>query len=122
MSTQDEFPVSIEPSEARVRVALDGVTIADSSRAELLHETGLPTRYYLPREDVREGALEPSAKVTYCPYKGSTEYFSVHAGGRVHPDVAWSYPAPIAASARIAGLLCFPGEQVELYVDEVRQH
>ena len=47
--------VTTMPSEHRVRVTLDGETIAESSRALELHETGHATRYYLPLEDVREG-------------------------------------------------------------------
>jgi uncharacterized protein (DUF427 family) len=90
-------------------------------RPHLLFETGLPTRYYLPRTDVRLDLLQRSETVTHCPCKGTTEYFSVRAGDRVHPDLAWSYPAPLPESVRVAGLIAFTDEKVDVYVDGVLQ-
>ena len=40
------------PSSRRVRLLIDGTAVADSTRAHVLYETGLPPRWYLPREDV----------------------------------------------------------------------
>ena len=34
---------------------------------------GLPTRYYLPKHDVRMDLLEQSDTVTRCPYKGDAQ-------------------------------------------------
>jgi len=42
-----------------VRVVLGGVTIAVTHRAQLLLETGLPTRYYIPQQDILIEFLEP---------------------------------------------------------------
>ena len=41
-----------------------------------LFESNLPTRWYLPREDV-VAELEPTDTVTRCPYKGEAGYYSV---------------------------------------------
>jgi uncharacterized protein (DUF427 family) len=94
------------PSERHVRVEHDGRVLADSRRAVELHETGLPTRYYLPREDVRV-ELEPSATTSHCPFKGDATYFS--AAGVV--DAFWVYEQPDQPDAEpIAGLLApWPG-------------
>src|SRR3954454_13292901 len=54
-------------STRSVRVELDGVLLAESSSPVLVFETGLPTRYYLPRPALRLSALEPSDTVTECP-------------------------------------------------------
>jgi uncharacterized protein (DUF427 family) len=40
--------------------------VAESTRATLVFETSLPTRFYLPREDIRAN-LEPSDRLSYCP-------------------------------------------------------
>jgi uncharacterized protein (DUF427 family) len=40
-----------------VVISLGGEKLAESDRPVLLDETGLPTRYYLPREDVRTDLL-----------------------------------------------------------------
>src|SRR5207237_100165 len=45
--------VDVMPSSRHVRVVVDGETVAETRRPHLLFETGLPTRYYIPRLDVR---------------------------------------------------------------------
>jgi uncharacterized protein (DUF427 family) len=65
--------------------------------------------------------LQPTATESHCPYKGQAEYWSLNAGGDVREDVAWSYPTPLPESERVAGLVCFYPEKVELYVDGARQ-
>ncbi len=54
-----------------------------------------------------------------CPYKGTARYWSVRAGGQLHGDVVWSYPEPVRECPRIAGLICFYNEKVDLTVDGV---
>ena len=113
--------VDILASSRRVRVSIDGEAVAESSRARVLLETGLPPRWYLPVTDVRMELLRPSDRLTRCPYKGTAEYWSVAVGGTVHPDIAWTYRSPVAESQKIAGLVCFYNERVDLFVDGVRQ-
>ena len=109
--------VTVSPSPRRVRVVVGGETVADTRRALELHETGLPVRWYLPREDVRAEVLEPSDRQTRCPFKGTASYFSVRAGGELHRDVIWSYEAPIPEVAEIAGHLAFYDDRVSIQVD-----
>jgi uncharacterized protein (DUF427 family) len=104
------------PSSRHVRVELGGRLLAESRRPVLLFETGLPTRFYLPREDVR-AELRPTEKVTYCAYKGRASYWSV--GGE--DDLAWTYREPLPDGARLAGLVAFFDERVDVTVDEVRR-
>jgi uncharacterized protein (DUF427 family) len=109
--------VDILQSSRHVRVEVDGVTIAESVKPTLLFETGLPTRYYLPKTHVRMDLLTPTESETHCPYKGQAEYWSVWAGDTVHPDLAWSYRTPLPESQKIAGLISFYNEKVDIYVD-----
>lgn len=113
--------VDILAGSRRVRIEVDGVVLAESDRPTLLFETGLPVRTYLPKTDVRFDLLEPSPRVTECPYKGTAEYWSAVVNGTRHEDLVWSYPFPTLESARIAGLVCFYDERVDLYRDGVRQ-
>ena len=95
--------------------------LAHSSRPVLVFETGLPTRYYLDRLDVDVTHLVPSGTVTACPYKGTTSaYWSVDAGSRLEPDLAWAYDFPTRQLLPIAGLVAFYNEKVDLTVDGVR--
>ncbi len=109
--------VDVLPSSRHVRVEVDGVTVADSRSPRILFETGLPPRYYLPKTDVRLDLLTPTGTVTRCPYKGTAEYWSVNG----HADLAWSYRTPLEESGRIAGLISFYNEKVDIYVDGVLQ-
>ena len=62
--------VDTRRSSRRVVVEIHGATVADSTNSVMLFETFLPTRYYLPREDVRMDLLEPTDTQTACAYKG----------------------------------------------------
>lgn len=106
------------PSSRHVRVAIDGVTVADSRRPHLLFETNHPVRYYLPQADVRRDLLLPSATQSRCPYKGLASYWSVKLGDRIFEDLVWGYMEPIAECPKIKGLLCFWHERgADIYVD-----
>lgn len=113
--------IDVLESSRHVAIEIDGVKVADSRRPRLLFETGLPTRYYLPKLDVRMDMLRPRKTSTACPYKGVASYWAVQASGEVLEDVVWSYPSPYAEAFKIAGLLCFYNEKVDLHVDGVLQ-
>lgn len=104
-------------SQRHVRVEVDGVEVANSNSAILLFETHLPTRYYLPKTDVRMDLLTPTDTHTSCPYKGTASYYEVTVDGTTHEDLVWWYPAPLAESAPIASLVCFYNEKVDIFVD-----
>jgi uncharacterized protein (DUF427 family) len=108
--------ITITPADAHVEVRVDGHTVAESDRPVLLEETGLPTRYYLPRDDVRTELLRATDTSTRCPYKGQASYWSLEVEGRTHDDVVWSYETPIPEAEAITGLLCFYNERVDLVV------
>jgi uncharacterized protein (DUF427 family) len=113
--------VDILPSSRHVRIEVDGVTVAESTNARLLFETGLPVRYYLPKTHVRMDLLVPTDSESHCPYKGQAEWWSVRIGDEVHEDLAWSYRTPLPESQKIAGHIAFYDEKVDVYVDGVRQ-
>jgi uncharacterized protein (DUF427 family) len=108
--------VDVAASSRSVRVELDGQLLAESTRPTLLFETTLPPRFYLPREDV-VAELVPTSTRSMCPYKGVASWWSVRVGDRVVEDLVWSYPDPIPENPRIAGLMCFYNEKVDLVVD-----
>ncbi|MEA2180482.1 MAG: hypothetical protein QOG77_3779, partial [Solirubrobacteraceae bacterium] len=93
--------ITTRPSDRHIRVEHDGRLLAESTRAVELDETGLPTRYYLPREDV-QAALEPSPTTTHCPFKGDATYYSVPGA----KDAFWVYEQPDQPDAEpIKGML-----------------
>jgi uncharacterized protein (DUF427 family) len=108
--------IDVLPSSRQVRLELDGEVLAVSSRPVLLFETMLPTRYYLPRADVT-AELVPSSTRTWCAYKGQASYFSASVGGRLVPDIAWSYPDPQHDAARVRELIAFFDERIDVILD-----
>lgn len=105
-------------SSRTVRVEWEERLLAESSSPVFVFETGLPTRYYLPRTALDLSVLEPSDTVTQCPYKGCTSaYWSLRIGDRVHPDLAWSYDFPTRQLLPIAGLVAFYNEKVDISLD-----
>ncbi len=108
--------ITVNPAGHHVVISVDGVKLAESDTALVLEETGMPARYYLPREDVRTEYLQATDTHTTCPFKGEASYWSVQVGDQVHKDLVWSYPEPIPSVAPIAGLLCFYAERVEQQV------
>lgn len=109
--------VDVLRSSRPVRVVLGGKTVAESRRALFLVETGMPTRYYLPPEDMRSELL-PSSLETGCPYKGIASYKSVKVGDHVYENVVWYHKDPLPPAAGVEGHYCFYNEQVDaIYVD-----
>jgi uncharacterized protein (DUF427 family) len=106
--------VDVRHGSRAVRVQRDGRLLAESTRPTLVFETHLPTRFYLPRADIRAELL-PSDRITYCPYKGRASYWSVP--GRA--DIAWTYQQPLPDAVQLAGLVAFFDELVDVTVDGV---
>lgn len=88
----------LEPTPRRIRAVVGDTVAAESTRAALLHETGLLPVYYLPRADVREDLLRESDRHTTCPIKGEASYWHLAVGDDVREDAVWAYPEPIASA------------------------
>jgi uncharacterized protein (DUF427 family) len=112
--------IDVLPSSRPVRLELDGQVLAVSSRPTLLFEAMLPTRYYLPRADVT-AELVPSPTRTWCAYKGQASYFSAPAGGRLVPDIAWTYTEPRHDAAQVRDLIAFFDERIDVILDGERR-
>ena len=109
--------VDVHTSSRPVRVVAAGELIAQSTHPTLVFETSMPVRAYLPRGDVKAGHLRPSDRTSTDPYMGDAIYWHVHAGGELLRDAAHSYELPRAEAMKIAGLVCFSGEGVEVELD-----
>ncbi|WP_167223887.1 DUF427 domain-containing protein [Pelagibius litoralis] len=113
-----DYRIVIEPSGKRVKVIFNGETIADSNRALVLHETRLPAIYYLPREDVALRFLRASDHRTYCPFKGTANYWNVEVGAKSAENAAWSYEDPIEEALGIRGYIAFYWNKMDAWFEE----
>jgi len=120
---EEEEPVVVHPHDPfaridvlrasrHVRVEIGGETVAESRRPTALYETGLPPRWYLPREDVRMELFSPSERRTGCAYKGFASYLSADGA----PDVAWFYSDPLHDAVPVRDMVSF-WHAATVYVD-----
>jgi uncharacterized protein (DUF427 family) len=113
--------VDVLETSRHVRVSLGGETLAESRRARVIFETGLPPRWYFPLQDVNQDLLVSSEKTTGCAYKGFASYWSVRLADGVEEDLAWTYRAPRPGAERVKDHLAFFNERVDIAVDGERQ-
>jgi uncharacterized protein (DUF427 family) len=107
-------PPAIEPNTKHLRVELDRVTIAETTRGHRILETSQPPAYYFPPDDVRMDLLSPSTTRTFCEWKGQAVYFSARtADDRTVEDAAWSYPDPVERYAAIKDHIAFYAQRVD---------
>jgi uncharacterized protein (DUF427 family) len=114
--------VDVLPSSRHVEVYIGDTLVADSVRPQLLFETSLPVRYYVPRIDVRGEFFTDSHTRTSCPYKGTASYLSFAGSGTDGPvdDAAWYYPFTTAEASGIDDHVSFlPGDATRIVVDGV---
>src|SRR2546426_11638167 len=96
--------IDVLNSSREVRVVVGGQDVAVTRRARFLFETGLPVRFYIPKEDIRTDLLQSSQMKTACAYKGPTSmYWQASAADGSVRDMAWSYKSPAPGGAAIAG-------------------
>jgi uncharacterized protein (DUF427 family) len=111
-------PPRLERTTARVTVTYAGVVVVDSDRCSRVLETSHPPVYYVPRDDVRPGALVAGDGRSVCEYKGVASYWDLVVGDVRVSGAAWSYEQPTAAFAELAGAVAFyPGRVDECRVD-----
>ena len=106
-------PPALEATTDRIRVVIDGRTIADSTAAFRVLETSQPPAFYVPPDDVDRTCLQPTLTRTFCEWKGQASYWRVVTEHRVVDDAAWSYPSPTARFAPIAGYLAFYAQKAD---------
>jgi len=114
-------PPKVEPTTKRIRVEFAGELVADTLHAVRVLETSHPPVYYIPRADVREDLLIPSARRSFCEFKGPASYWSLRLGDKLATEAAWSYQSPSPDYDAIRGHLAFYAGRVDAcYVDEER--
>lgn len=99
--------ITIRPAGERLKLEVDGVTLADSGQALILIEGSYPPVIYVPRGDVAMDWLRPHDRRTYCPWKGEAAHFSALLPERAVEIAAWSYEAPLPGMEAIAGHIAF---------------
>jgi uncharacterized protein (DUF427 family) len=106
-------------STSRHLVVRDGDrVIADTVHPLALYESGFAPRWYVPRGDIVDSALEPVEGQTFCPYKGLANYYTI--GDRKR--AAWSYVEAWPEVARISNLVSFEPDKIDVFIDGKQLH
>jgi uncharacterized protein (DUF427 family) len=106
-------------STSRHLVVRDGDrVVADTRRPLALYESGFAPRWYVPRDDIDESALEPVAGQTFCPYKGLASYYNIGDRRRA----AWCYTNAWPEVGRVSNLVSFEPDKVDVYLDDKQLH
>ena len=109
--------IDVLSSHRQVEVSQDGVVLASTDRAQLLLETHLPVRYYIPPDDVTASLLTPSETLSTCAYKGIASYVSTADGRPEGRDIGWTYPRPLDDALRVRDHVAFWNERTDIRVD-----
>jgi uncharacterized protein (DUF427 family) len=100
-----------------ITVQVGGETVADTRRAVALFETGLPTRWYIPRDDISAELERNDGHRTTCAYKGHATHWDV--GGE--QAIAWSYELPLNDAIPVRSMIAFYNERVDIEIDGERE-
>ncbi len=84
-------PITVTPTEGRVRVYVGDTVVADSTSSLTLQESTYPAAQYVPIGDVDASVLEKTETSTYCPFKGEASYYSVTTPEGTVTDAGWVY-------------------------------
>lgn len=106
----------IRQTSRHLLVRDDDRVIADSTRPLALYESGFAPRWYVPRADVDEAALAAVDGQTFCPYKGLASYYDIGD----HARAAWSYRDAWPEVRRVADMVSFEPDKIEVYLDGKR--
>ena len=63
--------------------------------------------HYFPLSSVNPSFLKRSDTTSFCPWKGTANYYTLTVGGRENADAAWYYETPKHAAKQIAGRVAF---------------
>ena len=110
--------ILFEPHPRRIRAELGGVTVLDTVRGRLLHESNVMPRFYVPLDDIDQSLLERTDRSTHCPFKGDASYWTVRAGDRVAENAIWAYEDPKPEAAWLAGYASMYWEKADAWYEE----
>lgn len=91
--------------------------VAQTRGAWAVRETAHPPTFYLPMSDVKNGLSRPAGRGSFCEWKGPALYWDLMDGERRLPQVAWSYPKPLAGAEPLADCIAFYAHHLDCTVD-----
>jgi uncharacterized protein (DUF427 family) len=92
-----------------VKAIWEGTVLAETEDIVVLEGNS-----YFPANAIHQEYFMPSRHTTFCPWKGTANYYDVEVNGKKNPAAAWYYPEPSPAANEIRGRVAFwRGVEVE---------
>lgn len=114
-------PAICEPFDGTLKVIINNVILAETSRGYRTLETSHPPTYYFPREDIRLHDLKPNTHVSMCEWKGKARYFDFVSDKLIIENVGWCYEKPTSGFEPIQNYISFYASKVdECFVNDER--
>jgi uncharacterized protein (DUF427 family) len=114
----EDVRAHFEPCPRRVRVVVNGKTVADSLKVGLLLEAKQRPVYYFPRADVLTHLLQQSAHRATSTVRGEATYWDLVVGNRRVENALWSHDDPPAALARLKDHFAFDAAKIDHVYEE----
>jgi len=86
--------IEISKVHGEIKVSIESSEIARTRSALCLTEANYPVAYYLPLNTLPIEMLRASDHSTYCPFKGTANYYHLVHNGEVHENSVWTYRDP----------------------------
>ena len=109
-------PPELVREEREILVLWGDTLVARTRGAWAVRETAHPPTFYLPLADVQRALLRPAGGGSFCEWKGPACYWDLVDGARRWPQVAWSYPQPLAGAEPLAECIAFYAHQLDCSV------
>ncbi|MEA2386672.1 MAG: hypothetical protein QOJ22_846, partial [Thermoleophilaceae bacterium] len=110
--------ILFEPDSRRLRALVGDVVVLDTTRAHLLHETGILPVAYAPLEDFDPERLERTETSTHCPFKGDASYWSLRVGDEEREDAVWAYEQPLEQASWLRGFAALAETRADRWLVE----
>lgn len=116
--THPDHTIEFAPAGKQIRVSFRGKTIAQTSDAIVLYETGYSPVFYIPMADIEKSLLTPGSRHSRCPFKGEASYRGIAVGAEEVDNAMWFYDDPYDEVIQIAGHAAFYPEKVVIDIDD----
>ncbi|KAF4773583.1 hypothetical protein CPAR01_10892 [Colletotrichum paranaense] len=96
----------------KAKAVVNGTTLAEATEWEEVEGN-----VYFPPSAVKTEAFEKTETTTFCPWKGTANYYSVKVGDDKLKDAAWYYPTPKDGAKEIKDHVAFYKSKVTVTVE-----
>ena len=87
-------PARLEDTNKSIRIIVNSIVLAETTKAKRVIETSHPPSYYIPSEDIKLEYFIETPKKTWCEWKGKCQYYDISIADKYINNAAWRYIEP----------------------------